>query len=145
MQSNLAAGEIMPIDNQIQAAQVRVTIVQDDLNTHTAQVANAQQVQLAGDLLQLAVKQLERACVSGRSSPYCVQHRDDLRPHPERLADLLGSRPADLRGPDHVRFPAAAAPEEPRLRTAAAQARRALAGLGNAAFAAGLFGRYGRV
>ena len=45
LQSNLAAGEIMQIDQQTQAAQFRVTIAQDDLSTHTQQIANAQQVQ----------------------------------------------------------------------------------------------------
>ena len=32
---------------------------------------------------------------------------DDLRQHPRRRAGLLDSRAGDLRGPDHVRFPAA--------------------------------------
>jgi hypothetical protein len=45
LQSNLAAGEIMQIDQQTQAANVRVTIAQDDLDTHTQQIANAQKVQ----------------------------------------------------------------------------------------------------
>jgi transposase len=38
--------------------------------------------------------------------------------HPRRRADLLDSRAGDLRGPDHVRFPAAAALEGYRLRAA---------------------------
>jgi hypothetical protein len=44
-QSNLAAGEIMQIDQQIAVAKVRVTIAQDDLDTHTQQIANAQKVE----------------------------------------------------------------------------------------------------
>jgi Tc toxin complex TcA C-terminal TcB-binding domain len=45
LQNNLAAGEIMQIDQQTQAALLRVKIAQDDLSTHTQQVANAQKVQ----------------------------------------------------------------------------------------------------
>jgi hypothetical protein len=45
LQSNLAAGEIMQIDQQANAAQVRVKIAQDDLDTHAKQIANAQKVQ----------------------------------------------------------------------------------------------------
>jgi hypothetical protein len=45
LQSNVAASDIMQIDQQTQAANVRVTIATDDLNTHTQQVANAQKVQ----------------------------------------------------------------------------------------------------
>jgi hypothetical protein len=45
LQNNLAAGEIMQIDQQTLASQVRVTIAQDDLNIHTQQIANAQKVQ----------------------------------------------------------------------------------------------------
>ena len=45
LQNNLAAGEIMQIDQQTKAAQFRVTIAQDDLTTHMKQIANAQNVQ----------------------------------------------------------------------------------------------------
>ncbi len=45
LQSNLAAGEIMQIDQQINAASIRVTVAQDDLAVTAAQVANAQKVQ----------------------------------------------------------------------------------------------------
>jgi hypothetical protein len=45
LQNNLAAGDIMQIDQQTKVANVRVTIAQDDLNTHLQQVANAQTVQ----------------------------------------------------------------------------------------------------
>ena len=55
----------------------------------------------------------------GPHRPHRVRHRIDLRPYPGRLADLLGPGPGDLRRPDHVRFPAAAALEGHRLRAAA--------------------------
>jgi hypothetical protein len=45
VQNNQAAGDIMWIDKQIRAAQVRLTIAQDDLKTHMQQTANAQKVQ----------------------------------------------------------------------------------------------------
>ena len=44
-QSNLAAAEIMQIDQQIAAANTRVTIATDELGVHNAQIANAQKVQ----------------------------------------------------------------------------------------------------
>jgi Tc toxin complex TcA C-terminal TcB-binding domain len=45
LQSNVAAGEIMQIDQQIAAANLRVTIATDELSTHDEQTANALQVQ----------------------------------------------------------------------------------------------------
>ncbi len=45
LQSNLASGEIMRIDQDIQAATDRVTIAQDELKIHEQQTANAQKVQ----------------------------------------------------------------------------------------------------
>jgi hypothetical protein len=45
LQSNLAAGEIMQIDQQINAANARVTVAQDDLAVTAAQLASAQAVQ----------------------------------------------------------------------------------------------------
>jgi uncharacterized protein len=51
--------------------------------------------------------------------PHRVRHCPDLRPYPGRRSDLLRPRPGDLRRADHVRFPAAAALEGPRLRAAA--------------------------
>jgi Tc toxin complex TcA C-terminal TcB-binding domain len=45
LQSNLAAGEIMQIDQQINAANLRVTVAQDDLAVTAAQAANAQAAQ----------------------------------------------------------------------------------------------------
>ncbi len=45
LQNNLAAADIMQIDQQTQAAQLRVKIATADLKTHTQQVANAQKVQ----------------------------------------------------------------------------------------------------
>ena len=44
----------------------------------------------------------------GLGGPHRVRHRADLRPDPARLPDLLDPRPGHLRGPDHVRLPAAA-------------------------------------
>jgi len=43
LQSNLASGEIMRIDQDLLAAQTRFTIAQDELKTHDQQTANAQQ------------------------------------------------------------------------------------------------------
>jgi hypothetical protein len=45
LQANLAAAEIMQIDQQVNAAKIRVTVAQDDLKVTSAQVANAQAVQ----------------------------------------------------------------------------------------------------
>ena len=45
LQSNLASGEIMRIDNDIAAANLRVTIAQEELAVHQKQMANAQKVQ----------------------------------------------------------------------------------------------------
>ena len=45
MQSNLASGEIMRIDQDIAAATDRITIAQDELKINDQQTANAQKVQ----------------------------------------------------------------------------------------------------
>jgi HAD superfamily hydrolase (TIGR01509 family) len=48
-----------------------------------------------------------------------VRHGADLRPDPAGRPDPLDTRGGDLRGPDHVRLPAAAPLEQPGLRAAA--------------------------
>lgn len=70
LQSNQAAAEIMQIDKQIAAANVRVTIAQDDVATTQAQVANAQAVQtylLSG---KFTTRQLYSWLISSVSSLY---------------------------------------------------------------------------
>jgi hypothetical protein len=45
LQSNLASGEIMRIDADIAAAQLRVTIANDNLSVHDQQIADAQKIE----------------------------------------------------------------------------------------------------
>jgi hypothetical protein len=101
LQNNLAAGEIMQIDQQTQAAQVRVTIAQDDLSTHTQQVANAQKVQ---DYLtsKFTSQQLYGWMIGQVSSLYSQLYQ--LAYSTAKLAEVAYQRELSIAGSNYITF-----------------------------------------
>jgi hypothetical protein len=101
LQSNLAAGEIMQIDRQTQAAQLRVKIAQDDLNTHAQQVANAQKVQ---DYLtnKFTSQQLYGWMIGQVSSLYSQLYQ--LAYSTAKLAEVAYQRELSVPESNYIRF-----------------------------------------
>jgi hypothetical protein len=101
LQNNLAAGEIMQVDQQTLAAQLRVKIAQDDLSTHTQQVANAQKVK---DYLtsKFTSQQLYGWMIGQVSSLYSQLYQ--LAYSTAKLAEVAYQRELSVTGSNYITF-----------------------------------------
>jgi hypothetical protein len=101
LQSNLAAGEIMQIDQQINAANLRVTAAQDDLAVTEAQITNSQKVQnyLTS---KFTSQQLYGWMVSQTSSLYSQLYQ--LAYGTAKLAEVAYQRELGIRESSYITF-----------------------------------------
>jgi hypothetical protein len=101
LQNNLAAADIMQIDQQTQAANIRVAIANDDLKTHTQQAANAQAMQdyLTGKFTN---QQLYSWMVSQLSSLYSQLYQ--LAYSTAKLAEIAYQRELSVPDSSYVTF-----------------------------------------